>query len=121
MDELHRQLTAIGLQEYLNVLVNNGFTTWQSVSAITERDLDQLGFKLGHRRALQRKIAEGNGYPKYAALPESVTEAQSTQSSGAATRKQGGEKAKAKQSTEETTAPSSPDADVPLPSIDKDP
>jgi hypothetical protein len=72
MDTLYSQLIKLGLQEYFRVLVSNGFDTWGKVTSITELDLDHLGFKLGHRRQLQRKIADLHGYPRHLPLPFSV-------------------------------------------------
>ncbi|KAL9093981.1 MAG: hypothetical protein Q9165_003651 [Trypethelium subeluteriae] len=51
-------LTELNLSQYLQILLDNGFDTWDVVQEITEEDLRQLGFKLGHRRILQRAIAE---------------------------------------------------------------
>lgn len=36
---------------------------------VKEEDLDRLGFKLGHRRKLQRAIATMDGYPQSEPLP----------------------------------------------------
>jgi len=69
MDTLYNQLVQLGLQEYFHVLVGNGFDTWGKVTSITELDLDRLSFKLGHRRLLQRKIADLHGYPRHLPLP----------------------------------------------------
>ncbi|KAF2234141.1 hypothetical protein EV356DRAFT_502790, partial [Viridothelium virens] len=51
-------LAELNLSQYLQILLDNGFDTWDVVQDITEEDLRQLGFKLGHRRILQRAIAE---------------------------------------------------------------
>ena len=51
-------LTELELDQYLDILIENGFDTWEVVQDITEDDLRQLGFKLGHRRILQRAIAD---------------------------------------------------------------
>ncbi|KAF4300652.1 putative hmg box protein [Botryosphaeria dothidea] len=59
--ELAYVLDRINLQEYLPALVENGFDTWDVVCDITEDDLAHLGFKLGHRRILQREIAASRG------------------------------------------------------------
>jgi hypothetical protein len=58
-DTLHR----LGLQQYHGVLVENGFQSWETVLDISEDDFQQLGFKLGHRRLLQREIATFRGLP----------------------------------------------------------
>jgi hypothetical protein len=61
MRELQEVLDSLGLQQYHKVLTENGFDTWEVVADITEEDLQELGFKLGHRRILQREIANYRG------------------------------------------------------------
>ncbi|KAI4285930.1 MAG: hypothetical protein L6R38_000295 [Xanthoria sp. 2 TBL-2021] len=51
----------LGLGQYLERFVDEGFETWETVLDITESDLDALGVKLGHRRRLQREIANATG------------------------------------------------------------
>ncbi|ORY11682.1 hypothetical protein BCR34DRAFT_483669 [Clohesyomyces aquaticus] len=63
MPNLADALERLGLTEYLGVLTENGFSTWETVLDITEDDLTALSFKLGHRRALQREIATFRGIP----------------------------------------------------------
>ena len=63
MADLTDVLARLGLSEYLQVLVENGFHSWETVVDITEEDLTALHFKLGHRRALQREIATSRGVP----------------------------------------------------------
>ncbi|KAF2087681.1 hypothetical protein K490DRAFT_41763 [Saccharata proteae CBS 121410] len=55
--DLVQILERLRLSEYLLTLTSNGFDTWPSLCVITEDDLAQLGFKLGHRRILQREIS----------------------------------------------------------------
>lgn len=55
--QLRLFLTRLGLSDYYHRLVANGFDSWQTVRDITEKDLGQLSFKRGHRRKLQREIA----------------------------------------------------------------
>lgn len=62
--ELRSVLQRLHLTEYHDVLVENGFHTWDIVLDITEDDLTALNFKLGHRRALQREIASFRGVPR---------------------------------------------------------
>lgn len=57
MPVLYSSLQLIGLEEYHDRLVENGFDSWEAVCDISESDLAQLDFKLGHRRRLQRAIA----------------------------------------------------------------
>ena len=73
MANLYNQLIQLGLQVYFYILVVNGFDTWEKVTSITELDLDRLGFKLGHRRSLQRRIADLQGYPRHLPLPYAVS------------------------------------------------
>jgi hypothetical protein len=55
--QLRLVLARLGLSDYYHRLVANGFDSWQTVRDITEKDLGQLSFKRGHRRKLQREIA----------------------------------------------------------------
>jgi hypothetical protein len=57
MDSLETKLQQLGLAQYTEALLENGFESWETVLDITEDDMDELGFKLGHRRILQREIA----------------------------------------------------------------
>ncbi|KAF2841802.1 hypothetical protein M501DRAFT_1013192 [Patellaria atrata CBS 101060] len=56
-------LERLNLQQYLPTLLQNGFDDWTTLLDITEDDLRELGFKLGHRRILQREIATARGLP----------------------------------------------------------
>lgn len=58
----------LGISHYLNDFVEQGFDTWDTILDITESDFDALGVKLGHRRKLQRKIAETRGLSSDRAL-----------------------------------------------------
>ncbi|KAK3185322.1 hypothetical protein K4F52_005824 [Lecanicillium sp. MT-2017a] len=51
----------LGLSQYLDSFVDQGFDTWETILDIQESDLDALGVKLGHRRKLQRRIANARG------------------------------------------------------------
>lgn len=51
----------LGLAQYLDAFVDQGFDTWETILDIQESDLDALGVKLGHRRKLQRRIANARG------------------------------------------------------------
>ncbi|KAI4120101.1 MAG: hypothetical protein LQ345_000057 [Seirophora villosa] len=59
--ELGPILDRLGLGRYLERFLDEGFETWETVVDITESDLDALGVKLGHRRRLQREIANARG------------------------------------------------------------
>ncbi|KAK8233585.1 hypothetical protein HDK77DRAFT_246747 [Phyllosticta capitalensis] len=60
--DLGHALHRLGLSQYLPILLDNGFDSWDVLCDITEDDLTQLGFKLGHRRLLQREIATCRGH-----------------------------------------------------------
>jgi len=68
MTDLAERLDRLGLSGYAKRLALEGFDTWETVLDITESDLNTLGFKLGHRRKLQRAIAESRGQPAERAL-----------------------------------------------------
>ncbi|KAL8786371.1 MAG: hypothetical protein Q9195_008236 [Heterodermia aff. obscurata] len=54
-------LARLGLGQYLDRFVAEGFDTWGTLLEITEGDLEELDVKLGHRRKLQREIAISRG------------------------------------------------------------
>jgi len=55
---LETVLSQYGLDQYEECLKENGFDTWERLTSIIESDMKELGFKLGHRRQLQRAIEE---------------------------------------------------------------
>lgn len=59
--ELKERLARLGLAQYSEVFLTEGFDTWETILDITESDLSHLNVKLGHRRKLQRAIAESRG------------------------------------------------------------
>lgn len=61
MDQLEEIFGELGISQYLEAFVDNGFDSWDTILDITESDLDALGVKLGHRRKLQRRIANYRG------------------------------------------------------------
>ncbi|KAJ2976530.1 hypothetical protein NUW58_g8060 [Xylaria curta] len=61
MNYLESVFGELGISQYLGVFVDQGFDTWETILDITESDLDALGVKLGHRRKLQRRIANYRG------------------------------------------------------------
>ncbi|KAL1611069.1 hypothetical protein SLS59_000706 [Nothophoma quercina] len=61
MSDLKERLARLGLAQYSEVFATEGFDTWETVLDITESDLSHLSVKLGHRRKLQRAIAESRG------------------------------------------------------------
>lgn len=68
MTELGDIFAELGISHYLNDFVEQGFDTWDTILDITESDFDALGVKLGHRRKLQRKIANARGLSSDRAL-----------------------------------------------------
>lgn len=61
MTELGEIFAELGISHYLHDFIEQGFDTWETILDITESDFDALGVKLGHRRKLQRKIANSRG------------------------------------------------------------
>ncbi|TGJ82562.1 hypothetical protein E0Z10_g6233 [Xylaria hypoxylon] len=61
MNFLESVFGELGISQYLGVFVGQGFDSWETILDITESDLDALGVKLGHRRKLQRRIANYRG------------------------------------------------------------
>ncbi|KAF2854648.1 hypothetical protein T440DRAFT_514540 [Plenodomus tracheiphilus IPT5] len=61
MSDLKDRLARLGLSQYHQAFAAEGFDTWETVVDITESDLSHLSVKLGHRRKLQRAIAESRG------------------------------------------------------------
>lgn len=68
MTELADIFTELGISHYLHDFIEQGFDTWETILDITESDFDALGVKLGHRRKLQRKIANSRGLSSDRAL-----------------------------------------------------
>lgn len=62
----------LGIAQYLNAFIDQGFDSWDTILDITESDLDALGVKLGHRRKLQRRIANSRGVAPEASLAASA-------------------------------------------------
>ena len=58
--ELSTVLARLGLSQCEERLRENGFDDWENLTAITETDMAELGFKLGDRRKLQRAIRENS-------------------------------------------------------------
>ncbi|KAM0690309.1 hypothetical protein Q7P36_009076 [Cladosporium allicinum] len=56
--DFYETLNRLGLSQYHDSLVQEAFDSWDILADITEEDLDAIGVKLGHRRILQRAIAE---------------------------------------------------------------
>ncbi|KAH7417287.1 hypothetical protein BKA64DRAFT_295948 [Cadophora sp. MPI-SDFR-AT-0126] len=68
MTELAAIFAELGISHYLHEFIEQGFDTWDTILDITESDFDALGVKLGHRRKLQRKIANSRGLSSDRAL-----------------------------------------------------
>lgn len=75
MTELSAIFSELGITHYLHDFLEQGFDTWETILDITESDFDALGVKLGHRRKLQRRIANSRGLSSDRALasPTSTT------------------------------------------------
>jgi hypothetical protein len=56
-EDFREKLKNLGLSQYETALCDNGFEDWKTILDITEQDFVELGFKLGHRRILQREIS----------------------------------------------------------------
>ncbi|KFX89941.1 hypothetical protein O988_08417 [Pseudogymnoascus sp. VKM F-3808] len=95
MTELAEIFDELGLTQYLDSFLDQGFDTWDTILDITEPDFDVLGVKLGHRRKLQRKIAATRGISNAQALASpkrgtpSLEDRQSEDSKGAASKTDG--------------------------------
>jgi hypothetical protein len=50
MTDLGERLERLGLGQYLDVFLSEGFDSWETLLDITESDLNILNVKLGHRR-----------------------------------------------------------------------
>ncbi|KAI1406811.1 hypothetical protein F5Y13DRAFT_9169 [Hypoxylon sp. FL1857] len=61
MNSLEAIFGELGISQYLDAFIDQGFDSWETILDITESDLDALGVKLGHRRKLQRRIANYRG------------------------------------------------------------
>ncbi|KAI1253075.1 hypothetical protein MGN70_005283 [Eutypa lata] len=61
MTSLETIFGELGISQYLDAFIDQGFDSWDTILDITESDLDALGVKLGHRRKLQRRIANSRG------------------------------------------------------------
>jgi hypothetical protein len=68
MSDLSGIFAELGISQYLNAFLDQGFDSWETILDITESDFDALGVKLGHRRKLQRKIANARGFSSDVAL-----------------------------------------------------
>ncbi|QSZ35118.1 hypothetical protein DSL72_007983 [Monilinia vaccinii-corymbosi] len=75
MTALSKIFEELGIGHYLDTFLEQGFDSWDTILDITESDFDALGVKLGHRRKLQRRIANTRGLPLGRALasPTSTT------------------------------------------------
>ncbi|RBR03571.1 uncharacterized protein FIESC28_11742 [Fusarium coffeatum] len=66
--DLETIFAELGLSQYLGSFIEQGFDKWDIILDIQESDLDALGVKLGHRRKLQRRIANARGISPSASL-----------------------------------------------------
>lgn len=72
MTTLSEVFAELGISHYLNDFVEQGFDTWETILDIKESDFDALNVKLGHRRKIQRKIANSRGLSADRALGSPV-------------------------------------------------
>lgn len=68
MTELAQIFAELSISQYLDTFIEQGFDTWETILDITESDFDALGVKLGHRRKIQRRIADSRGISTERAL-----------------------------------------------------
>ncbi|KAK5049556.1 hypothetical protein LTR84_004485 [Exophiala bonariae] len=61
MTDIAPYLERLGLEQYFDAFIGEGFDTWETLLDIQETDFDVLNIKLGHRRKLQRAIADYRG------------------------------------------------------------
>ncbi|KAG0651006.1 Nucleosome chromatin assembly factor group D 13 [Hyphodiscus hymeniophilus] len=94
MTELGDIFAELGISQYLQSFIDQGFDTWDTILDITESDFDALGVKLGHRRKLQRKIAQTRGLSSDTALR---SPSRNTPSDEAQDQKQSSSKSEAKE------------------------
>jgi hypothetical protein len=72
MTDLQTILSRLGLEKYLASFIEEGFDSWENLLDITESDLELLNVKLGHRRRLQREIANARGLSIEQVIPAAV-------------------------------------------------
>ncbi len=77
MADLELTLSWLGLPQYLERFQQAGFDSWETILEITEEDLEILNIDLGHRRKLQREIANTRKFSQNSPLISSKDEAQS--------------------------------------------
>ncbi|KAB8302180.1 hypothetical protein EYC80_005626 [Monilinia laxa] len=68
MTALSEIFEELGIRHYLDNFIEQGFDSWDTILDIKESDFDALGVKLGHRRKLQRRIANTRGLSSDRAL-----------------------------------------------------
>lgn len=56
-EDLAKWLEGLGLGEYADAFAENA-VDFRTVTALTEDDLKELGLKIGHRRLLQKAVAD---------------------------------------------------------------
>ena len=57
MADLELTLRWLEMPQYYDRFIRAGFDSWGTILDVTEEDLERLGVELGHRRKLQREIA----------------------------------------------------------------
>ena len=69
MSQLAIFLGDLGLDSYHKILQDHNIRTLDALYQITEDEMEQFNFKLGHRRKIQREVASRQGYPRGMSLP----------------------------------------------------
>ncbi|ORZ03029.1 hypothetical protein BCR43DRAFT_466347 [Syncephalastrum racemosum] len=72
-DDPHQQvkafLASVNLTQYYEAFISEGFDQLEAIYEVTEFDLILMNVKRGHRRLLQRAIANAKGMPQSLPLP----------------------------------------------------
>jgi len=80
-------LEKLGLERYLHDFRGFGFGSWETLSKITETELERVNMRLGDRRKLQRAIARSKNWPDDKPLPTAWQLNQHTPGSKSSPRK----------------------------------
>lgn len=76
MSNLEMVLTWLGMREYLDRFLRNGFDSWETLCEIREEDLNIMNVERAHRRKLQKEIAktrQWNRSPTFVSPPYQAT------------------------------------------------
>lgn len=70
MADLELTLSWLEMSQYYDRFIQAGFDSWMTVLEITEDDLEILSVDRGHRRKLQREIANSKRLTAYPTVPQ---------------------------------------------------